>query len=77
MKARIGRRGNQDNDQHMQKNDSAKFPPIGIRLILSISVMFKCRLAKIDITAAFLKTGEDKIDTHVVPPRKCLNISKY
>jgi len=77
MKARIAPHGNKDKLRHTLKTDSAMCPPTGIRLLLSLTTIFKWPLAKIDFTSAFLQTGEAKRDVYVVPPRECPNRANY
>ncbi len=71
LKARIAPRGHKDRGKAFRKGDSAKCPPTGIRILLSISAMMKWPLAKIDFTSAFLQTGDAKRDVYVVSPREC------
>lgn len=48
LKARIGTHGNRDREKTRLKTDSATCLSVGIRILLSISAIFKWQLAKID-----------------------------
>jgi len=76
IKARIAPHGNKDADKDGLKTDSTSCPPIGIRALLSLAVLKKWTLAKIDFKSAFLQTGEATRDVYVVPPRECSTRSK-
>lgn len=70
LKARIAVHGNKDRDKHALKTDSATCPPVGIRILLSLSTIYRWTLAKIDFKSAFLQT-EARRDVYMVPPREC------
>eukprot|EP00178_Gracilaria_changii_P001336 TRINITY_DN1187_c0_g1_i1.p1 TRINITY_DN1187_c0_g1~~TRINITY_DN1187_c0_g1_i1.p1 ORF type:complete len:639 (-),score=88.06 TRINITY_DN1187_c0_g1_i1:5196-7112(-) len=71
LKARIAPHGNEDRDKAQLKTDSASCPPVGIRLLLSVAVINRWSLAKIDFKSAFLQTGEATRDVYMIPPREC------
>eukprot|EP00171_Calliarthron_tuberculosum_P001315 IDg1315t1 len=77
MKARIAPHGNKDKEKTNLKTDSATCPPIGIRILISIAVINKWSLAKIDFKSAFLQSGNAMRDVYVVPPRECNTRSHY
>lgn len=70
-KARIAPHGNKDRDKHLLKTDSSSCPPIGMRILLSLSIIFHSFLTKIDVKSAFLQTGRAERDIYVVPPKEC------
>ena len=70
MKARIAAHGNKDKDKDMLKIDSSQCLPTGIRILLSISTIMKCSLAKIEFTSAFPQTGNATRDVYAVSTRE-------
>ena len=70
MKARIAPYGNKDSQKFDLKTDSSVCPPTGIRILLSLAVIFQWCLAKIDFKSAFLQTGDAQRDVYVIPPRE-------
>jgi len=70
LKARIAPHGNKDRERDNLKTDSATCSPVGMRLILSIAVIKKWNLAKIDFKSAFLQSGQAIRDVYVKPPRE-------
>lgn len=71
LKARIAPHGNEDKDKLSLKTDSATCLLTGIRLLLSLALVNKWILAKIDFESAFLQTGDATRDVYVVLPREC------
>ena len=69
-KARIAPHGNEDRDREHFRTDSACCPPVGIRILFSLSVMFQWYLTKIDVKSAFLQTGSAQRDVYVIPPKE-------
>ncbi|CAN8065041.1 unnamed protein product [Agarophyton chilense] len=67
MKARIAPHGIKDKEIHNLRTDCATCPPVGFRILLSFSCLFKWALVKVDVKSAFLQTGEAKRDVYVVP----------
>ena len=56
-KARIAPHGNKDKYKEHLKRDTQTCPPIGLRIVLSICVIFNWSLVKIDIKSAFPESG--------------------
>lgn len=54
VKARIAPHGNNDDLKDDLKKSSATCSPFGVRIALSIAMLKKWNVAKIDITAVFL-----------------------
>ena len=52
------------------RKDSAACPPLGMRILLSTSVLCNFFITKVDIKSAFLQSGEAQRDVYVVPPRE-------
>jgi len=77
IKARIAPHGNKDRDRFNLKTDSASCSPVGVRILLSCSTLFKWKLAKIDFSSAFLQSGEAQRDVYVVPPKECSTRSRF
>ena len=70
MKARIAPHGNKDRDRTNLKSDSATYPRIGMRIILSIPTIMGWNLSKTDFKSAFLQSGPTVTDLHVAPPKE-------
>ena len=77
MKARIAPHGNKDKDRDLLKTDSAQCLPTGIRILISIAMIMKWLLAKINFFSAFLQTGDAKPDVCAITPQECNRISSY
>lgn len=73
VKARIAPHNNQDAEKLNLKTDYSVCPPIGIRILLSLAVIFKWCLAKSDFKSAFLQTGDALRNVYVVPPKESEN----
>ena len=71
-KDRIAPHGNKDKYKESLKTDAQTCPPIGLRILLSICVIFNWSLVKINIKSAFLQSGSAERDVYVVPPRECV-----
>lgn len=70
LKARIAPHGNEDSDTDNLKSDCCMYPPLGIRIILSIAIIKKWRVLKIDVKSAFLQSRPAERDVYVNPPRE-------
>lgn len=77
LKARIAPYGNVDSEKQNLKTDCCICPPTGIRMLLSISNIFKWSIIKIDVTSAFLQTGEAQKDVLVILPKGSNGKSHY
>lgn len=77
VKTRIAPPGNKDKEKEGLKTDSAVCSPLGIRVLLTLAVIFRFVIAKIDARSAFLQTGEAMRDVYVIPPRECKSRMYY
>lgn len=50
------------------RSECCMCPPIGVRVILSNAALRKRRIVKIDVKSAFLQSGPDQPDVHVISP---------
>lgn len=69
-KARTAPHGNLDQDKDGVRKDSTACPPLGMAILLSISVLCNFFITNIDIKSAFLQSSESQRDVYVVPPRE-------
>ena len=72
FKARLVVHGNEDIDKKSIRKDSATARLTTIRLILSMAVLFRLMLGKIDIKAAYFQSGSISRRIYVRPPREML-----
>lgn len=68
LKAGISPHGNEDSLKGELKSDCAMCSPMGFRILLSISALFRCRITMADAKTAFLQTGDAARDVYVIPP---------
>lgn len=71
LKARIAPHGNEDSDKDQMRTDCCMCSPLGIRVVISVSVYKKWRIIRIDVKTAFLQTGRASRKVYVIPPREC------
>ena len=69
-KARIAPHGNENDFKNDLSKDCATCPPTGLRILESIASLYKWKLHKADVKAAFLQTGQAKRDVYVRPPKE-------
>lgn len=67
-KARIAPHGNEDKEKHNLKTYSASCPPLGIRMLYSLSVIHSWYLTKLDVKNVFLQSGPATRDVYVILP---------
>ena len=72
FKARLVLHGNEDASKDDIRKDSATAHLSTIRLILSLAVIYRFKLAKIDIKAAYFQSGPIRRRIFVRPPRDLL-----
>lgn len=77
LKARIAPHGNEDSLKDELRSDRSMCAPTFVRILLSLSTMFKWRLTKIDVKSAFLQTGSAERDVYVRPPHESAIKSHY
>lgn len=65
----IAPHGNYDKKRSTLKTDSLTCPLIGFCMLLSVPVLMRWNLTKVDVKSAFLQYGEASRDAYVKPPR--------
>lgn len=76
-KARIAPHGNNVREQDDSKTDSNMFSPVGVRILLSLCVLFNSSLLKIGVKSAFLQPKAALRDLCFLKPLEYKNREFY
>lgn len=77
FRARIASRENEDSLKFELRSDCVMCPPLGFRIVLTISAINSWIIFRADVKAAFIKTGETSRDVYVCPPRESKDRRHY